>query len=616
MNRKLYADIEGDQYGFWTNPTKNKSSTFVPLGKAVLIQKITENIETKEVSLKLSIDYMGNIRTTTISREDLSDKRLLQALNKIGANAPKHWFDVLVESIMRQESDLEVQGYKPDKVFSHLGWMHIPINGEDQKARGSQLCYRANRLVGGCQAKYDGQYSVAPTGSFDKWQSMVRNQIIGHPPLELVLLASLSAVINGLIGPQTTGENPIFHLCGPSGCGKTTALYAATSVYGVPYDGEKRYTNKQGEVTINRSVYGSWGATENATTAQCCGNMGAAIILNELGKFDGKDMTNIVYNLSEGTDKTRLDKAMQAYSSEGYATTILSSGEISLIDRCKSKVTGLNIRVMEISDPLTTSANQARKIKDTCRNNNGHAATMLAQYILDNGGVDFVLPIYKSFCNSLLPQLPPNTTSARFVEKFVALIMTTAKIAGEALDLPFDTAGILQYFVEHETINGSNRNVITDSYRTVIEACDTQKTSFYRKGEPDPSINCHGRITYPNTILPDNRVVVAEYEIRRDFVEEILYKHNFPNPKACYRQWRDMGVLDYETGKFTRGRKIEPGTNKEENVFVLRVFRTTPATPKKVPKCKLVQNQSYKSASKIADLLGDTEEDEEAEDNA
>ena len=164
MNYKLFAGIKDDHYGFWTKPTKTKQSEFVHLGKAVYVKKITENIETNEVRLELGLDYMGNSRTMTISREELSDNRLIQSLNKIGAKAPRHHFDVLVESIMRQETDLEQQGYKPSKVYSNLGWMHVPMLDETGTIIGSQLHYRANRLLGGVCAKYDGPYSVIPMG--------------------------------------------------------------------------------------------------------------------------------------------------------------------------------------------------------------------------------------------------------------------------------------------------------------------------------------------------------------------------------------------------------------------------------------------------------------------
>lgn len=612
MNPKLYACVEGNTYGYWTDPTKNKASVFVPLGKAVIIQRITENLETNEVRLELAMEYMGNPKTITVSREELSDNRLIQSLTKIGASVSRRCFDYLVESLIRQEGELEDDGYVPRKVFSHLGWIPIKIRNDEGQVTGSQLCYRSNRLVGGCKARYDGPYSVAPMGCYDEWQKMVKSHILGHTALELVLLASLSAIVNGLIGPLTTGENPIFHLCGPSGCGKTTALHAACSVYGLPYDGEKRQANKHGEIVVNRSIYGSWGATENATTVQCCGNMGAAIILNELGKFDGKDMTNIVYNLSEGTDKTRLDKTMQTYTSEGYATAILSSGEISLLDRCKSKATGLQVRVIEISDSLTSSAEQARSIKEVCRNHNGWAAPKLAQYIIDHGGVDFALPIYRRYCQSLLNNLPNNSTTARFIEKFPALIMTTAEIASKALDIPFNTAAILQYFADREIIVGNSRNVLADSYHIMIDACGTNKTCFYRRGEADPTIKSYGRITTPNKELPSGQVVIEEYQIRRSFVEEVLAKNGYKNPKACYAEWRAMGVLDHDSDRFTRSKKIDTSSDKYEDVFVLRVFGTTTQSAKAQPKSKLVQ----KPSPQLASMLNDDSDEEGSEEDA
>lgn len=103
--------------------------------------------------------------------------------------------------------------------------------------------------------------------------------------------------------------------------------------------------------------------------------------------------------------------------------------------------------------------------------------------------------------------------------------------------------------------------------------------------------------------------MVEEYEIRRSFLEEVLYKNNFPNPKACYEEWRSMGVLDHDADRFTRSRKIDKASEKSEDVFVLRVFGTTLATPPKKPKSKIVQHP----ASQLKALLDTT--DEEGEEN-
>ena len=47
------ADTIGGYYGKWLPATKNKPSTFVNLGKAVYLDKVTVNIEDREVKWEL-----------------------------------------------------------------------------------------------------------------------------------------------------------------------------------------------------------------------------------------------------------------------------------------------------------------------------------------------------------------------------------------------------------------------------------------------------------------------------------------------------------------------------------------------------------------------------------
>ena len=104
--------------------------------------------------------------------------------------------------------------------------------------------------------------------------------------------------------------------------------------------------------------------------------------------------------------------------------------------------------------------------------------------------------------------------------------------------------------------------------------------------------------------------MVEEYEIRRSFMEEVLSKNNFPNPKACYNEWTAMGVLDRDKDRPTRSRKIDKASDKSEDVFVLRVFGTTLAAPPTKPKSKLIQ----RPASQINALLDTNDEEEEEND--
>ena len=224
------ADIQCGSFGYWK--TSKKSSVFIPLGNAVTIDRITDNIETKDARLLLSFDYMGEQRHITINRSDFGDHKLIQTLAGKGADVSKKYFDYFIDTLRIQEYNLQQAGQQVEKVFSHLGWIPIPIlNGEGQRI-GWKHCYRAATLLGGYPATYTGPYSVTPRGNFDVWKDMVRTDVVGKTPLEIVLLAGLAAVVNGLIGPITTGENPIYHVCGCSSSGKSTGLFLCASVSG------------------------------------------------------------------------------------------------------------------------------------------------------------------------------------------------------------------------------------------------------------------------------------------------------------------------------------------------------------------------------------------------
>lgn len=583
MSITTKAGIQNGYYGCWKHDRKSNGVIFEPLGKAVELDTVTTNIEDGEIQLTLSSYCMGERKTVTVSRAEMADYTLLKSLSKIGLDVTKQYFDVFVDSIRIQEEYMEANQILATRVYNRLGWIYVPA--ADGSGR-MQLHYRAIHLIGGVTAKYTGPYSVMPMGKLDEWKAMVQNEVVGQSALELVLIAGLSAVVNGLIAPVTTKENPIVHLSYLSGKGKTTAVYLAASAFGLPYDGEKHEFEKNGKVSIHRSVYGSWGSTENATVAQCAGNKGVVVIFNELAKFKGKDMGRIVYDLSEGTDKTRLDSQMKAYTLESYHTTIISTGENSLLDRCKDKSEGLQSRVMELECPFTKDAEHSHKIKEACITHNGWAAPMLAKYILENGSLSFVKGIYERYCRDLKSSTPAGRSTGRFIEKFSALFMTTAELAGKALGIHFDLTGLQRFLLEYEIANGSKRDTAANSYEEIIEACRIKECNFYHKGKvpsaikPETPKECWGRICEVDYSLPDGRRVVQEFEIRQTIVHKLLEEKGYINRKTCIDAWKSSDVLDCEKGHSTRKRKIDPfapNGGSGERVYVFRVFGEAPA---------------------------------------
>lgn len=568
------ADIDNGFYGKWVADKKNKTTSFFPLGKAVTVDEIIEHLESQQTQLKLSFEHRDlSIKRVVVDRKELGDNSIIVTLAGVGADVTKKNADIFVDSLRLQEEEIEANGQGLTRVYDRLGWINLPSYDASGNPNGSSLCYRAHKMLGGYTARYDGDYKVSPMGNFQEWKNMVESDVCGHQMLELVLLAALSAVVNGLLAPVTTGENPIFHVCFGTGKGKSTGGYLGVSTAGQPFEGEQRGLNKDGTAYKRVSLYQSWGATENATVTSVAGNRGAVVVLNELGKFKGNDMTRIVYDLSEGSDKKRLNSSMQAFQSESYYTSFISLGEVSLLEKCK-KIGGLGIRVMELEKPLTDSAEHANHIKEVCRANNGHAAPMLAKHIISKGGISYALPIYNGYCKTLDVKMPNTPYKSRFIEKFAALLMTTAEIASEALGIQFDMDGLLAFLCEHEREHGQERNTAAASYDYIVEDFRVHRSCFYSNQDSfPPAVKAWGKVSYLNKAMEDGRVLTEEYAVRPEILKERLRKGGYDNMNGCLAEWAGMGVLDHEKGHYTRRRIINRESDKKERVYILQVFK-------------------------------------------
>lgn len=525
----------------------------------------------------------------------------------MGADVTKGNADIFVDSLRLQEKQIKHSGQGVTYVYDHLGWTELPCFDEETGAYlGTCDCFRANQLIGGeIPAEYVGEYAVEPTGSFQIWRDMVIHEVLGHEALEIILLVGLSAVVNGLIAPDTTHESPIFHVSYASGKGKSTAGFLAVSTIGKPFDGIEDIL-KDGERCKKTSLYQSWGATENAVITGQSGNRGAVVVLNEISRLNKKaDVTRILYDLVEGRDKRRSNSENKTYESDHFCTAFISLGESSLLDRCKEKQEGIANRVVEIEKPLTASAEHSRKIKEVCTKNNGHAAPRLANYILKNGGIDSIVPIFKHFIQQLDTILPEAPSGDRFIEKFGALLMTTATLATAALGIPFDLERVQRFLIEYEFEKGQERDTSAASYDLILEECRAHINNFYRKGYPDPtSQDIWGRVKQFTPTPGDPKPLIEEYEVRPSKVKKILEQGGFTNLKTCVDSWKRMGVLDFDPGHSTRSRKIMPGAKGKEPVYVFKVFGTTAAQQTTSSDQRIIPMQPEEEANSAQEEVG------------
>lgn len=637
MPIKTTAKYQNDYYGVFKRQDDG-SFKFQSLGKLPVLEEVLECIEDAKVYMKLSTACFGRKKVAYVAHGDLLDPQMAKTLSDQGFDVTKSLSNYFIDVIRLQEEHLETHGTIPTAAYASLGWIQVPCDDFNTGQTVFKLCYRGFKLIGVNRAeKYIGPYDITPTGDYNAWRQLMIDEVIPYPALQLVLVAALSAVIVGLLALRIPIENPILHLNLPSGKGKSTAGYVAAATAGKPFEGSMTSLDEDGKVVEKLSVYQSWGSTDNAMVATQAGNRGVVTVLNELGKSLSKNMTRLIFDLSEGSDKKRLTTDLKTRISKGYSTTFISTGESSLLEKCDTKLEGLAVRVMEISKPLTKDAEHANRIKDGCFNNCGFAAPKLAHYIIKKGGVDYVLPRYKDWVAKLRSRFPEGPSMERFVEKFAALFVTTAEIASEALKLPFDIDGLLDFLEEHDREHAAERNTSASSYDILVQLFNSQNNKFmvrYDKTYPrsmtpdelpaNPHAECWGRITHLAKEHSNGQLIVQEIEVRKIILEKLLKDQGFDNKATCVAEWRKADVLDAEDATHPcRKRKLDQTaeTGSHESVYVFRVFATdedaakirATQQPKKQAISRITKTSTpSKRMSKIRDLLDTiSEEDEE-----
>ncbi len=557
-------------YGYWKS-RKDGSTYFFSYGNAPYLDTIYKDLESQRFLLRLQVEYLHETQTIIIPKGNLTNISCIDTLANAGFDITKKSHPIFQELIRLQEDEYILDKNEPIPYYTHLGWIDVP----DKKKKIKTL-FRADKLVGAKSGKYNGRLAVKPSGDFHIWKKLIDKHVLGYPNLELTVIASLASIVNGLLGL----ESPIVHYHCGSSTGKTTAAYLATSVFGPPFEGTRKVTDPDGMIVEEESCLQSWGATPNALIASLAGNNGVVTVLNELGKCNAKNFDELIFFISEGSEKKRLSKDLDTRLSERFSTVVISNGEESLLEQCKRRKNGLNVRVMEIKTPLTSSATQSKAIKACCSRHNGHAGPIFAQYILEHGGKEYVQRIYNRWKNLFSQRYNSSALQQRFAEKFYCLFMATAEIAQSALGIKFDLNRLLTYFDEYEASSSHDRNMAWRSYQEVIDFCKVNIAHFHTKNFPATG-DVYGKIITSTRTLPDGRHICAEYLLYQPVLAEFLKHAGYPDPKTCAQFWTEINVLNRDKDRPTRSRYIG-NSSTSSDVYCFWEFTSAPPQRKQV----------------------------------
>jgi putative DNA primase/helicase len=178
-----------------------------------------------------------------------------------------------------------------------------------------------------------GPYEVR--GSLDEWKAGVGALTAGHALPVFMVSSALAGPLAYLVGAEGGGV----HVFGPSSIGKSAMLSAAASVWG--------RGSSPGYVR-------SWRATANGLEGAAASATDTAIVLDELGVGDARDVAAAVYALANGVGKARSARDGSLREPKSWRVSVLSSGEFPLEtklkeDRGRKARAGQLVRLLDIS---------------------------------------------------------------------------------------------------------------------------------------------------------------------------------------------------------------------------------------------------------------------------
>ena len=491
------------------------------LGRGLWIEKVSQDIENHEVSLLLKYWFKDKLNEITISRKYLEVNELKKLLSK-GVDVPDHKVKKVAKYLSIQEEEAPYE-YTHEKV----GWGTFE----------NKLVYKHYQLIGSSdiQSTFSGQLSLKPKGTLKGWKTIVENEVIGTTNLELALTFGFSAPVVGLMSKEMDLDTLIIHLYGDTTKGKTTAVRVAAAPFGKPSDKEN-------------GLIGTWNGTLNALIGKLADNSGLPFILDEASMKSKTDFTSMIYTIASGSEKARMSKEAQLREQQHWTTTVISTAEHSLLEKSK-KNAGLSMRVFEFgNESWTTSASNADALKNGLNQHYGHAGVVFIKYLIEKGK-DYILDKWQNWSRECYNKMTSvDRLSHRIADK-LAILLTTAELVNESLELQLSVNRILEFLIEKEEALIGNWDIGEKAFHYFQEKMVLHRAKFKGDHFDERSTECWGAIT--------SKGQMYEVAILKDKFNSLMREGDFEDSQIILSNWAEKGYLDKDETKRTRKRVID-----------------------------------------------------------
>ncbi len=521
-------------YGYQNYDRKGNCIGFTELGSEMILERIEIDIDTFVNILQLSFNTGAGLNIQVdLNRGDLTETGILK-LAEHGCQVSKDSAPVLIKVIENQESPDIV-----DFCYENIGWGYFQKN----------LIFKGYKCIG-FEAKYKGQLAIKPTGKFSVWKAMVEKSVLGNERLEAALSFGFSAVLLDFLKRKRDVENIIISMCGESTTGKSTSGFLALSTGCYP-DFDKD------------SLALTFLSTENALINSLSENSGYPVLIDEASLSKSKNFTSLIYTVSQGKEKARLNKDCTRKEPGYFSTTAIITTETSILNGAEQN-TGLYLRCLEFYGVVwTNDAESAEEIKSVIHNNYGHAIPKIAQYLLDkinDGSEDQIFERYDYWRSRFVTKAKEEDNMNGFIDRFakkLAVIMTGVEVAREALGIDFNLEEIFAFVDTHNQVKDIKKMDIGNrAYDFLLQSVFANSSKFRKPAKNPKDLPVFVPTEFWGVIEEIDPIAIKmggfaskQIKIMQKYFDKIIYEGGFNDPKIVSGKLKESGLLACESDR-------------------------------------------------------------------
>lgn len=536
--RHVGVAIRDGVYGFWVIPKEckddkseeaKKNWEFVEVGGAVYVRNVITDIDTMKQTLSLYFDSPdGQRRVIKFPREDLNENKI-QNLVAFGVQCPKKYADKLIQVIENQEIDAE-------RILEHSSLGFAEFNGD--------IIFKGAEAIG-VNSTYNGNMRITPKGDLDIWLDMVETEVIGHTPLEAILSIGVAGMIADYLKDDINVENVLCHLIGESSSGKTTASLLMVSMGSAPdFMGDNF----------------AFSFTDTLNSLMRCIPSSYPVLIDEGSVLGEKDFSALLYTLSSGNEKRRLNSSMEIREMSRFRTAIAMTSEKSILSMCNEN-SGLLIRNMEFNNVTwTKDAKSSDTIKNVIKNNYGHIILLVAEFFLKIGKEKLIAQFDKEV-ETIIEQLKESNSYNKLTErtaKQYGLVMLGSAVLKKVLKLDINKSAIRKFLLEHSLVSSEEQVSLGKRAIDFIKMyISKHKLQFITEATSDGISSCRGRLQKTETtILPSGEESTLRLLISKNDFDLMLREGRFSDSKVVLKELKELGYLVSQKDRYVSDIKI------------------------------------------------------------